>query len=213
MKEIEISNTKLIIRNERPEDFRNVEEMARNSFWNVYQPGCTEHYVLHCFRNDPDFVSQLDFVMELDGEIVGQIIFVRAHVDLDNGGKLPVMTFGPLCIAEGYKRKGYGKILLDYAVEQAKALGVGALLTEGNILFYGKCGFTVAKNFGVRYADDPEADYFIAKELQTGFLSGVSGIYSDPAGYFVAVNNPQKFEEYDSTFPPKQKLVLAGQLG
>lgn len=212
MKEFNIDNHKIIIRGEQPSDFRKVEEMTRDSFWNVYRPGCTEHYVLHCFRNSPDFVPELDYVMEMDGEIIGQIIFVHAHVDTDDGKKLPVMTFGPVCIANKYKRKGYGKILLDYATEQAKELGVGALLTEGNLLFYGKCGFVPAKNFGVRYADDPEADYFIAKELQSGFFDGVSGTYSDPKGYFVAVNNPQDFEEYDKTFPCKEKLVLPGQL-
>ena len=62
----------LIIGLETKEDYRAVENLTRVSFWNVYRPGCMEHYVLHCYRNDPAFVPELDFVMELGGELIGQ---------------------------------------------------------------------------------------------------------------------------------------------
>ena len=203
---------KYIIRPETPDDFRTVEEMTRESFWNVYRPGCTEHYVLHCFRSDAAFVPELDYVMEIDGEIMGQVMFARAEIECEDGRRVPIMTFGPICIAPRYKRQGYGKILLDTVMEKAAAMGVGALVTEGNILFYGKSGFAPAKTMGVRYADDPEAEYLIAKELQPGFLTGISGVYRDPAGYFAPQAHPEAFERYDATFPAKEKQVLPGQL-
>lgn len=201
-----------VIRPEAPEDYRAVEELTRESFWNVYRPGCMEHYVLHCFRDDPAFVPELDYVMEIGGEIIGQIIFVRAEILCKDGRRLPIMTFGPICIAPRFKRQGYGKILLDTVMQKAADMGVGALVTEGNIDFYGKSGFVPAKTMGVRYADDPDAEYLIAKELQPGFLDGVTGIYRDPEGYFVCQNDPEAFERYDATFPEKEKLVLPGQL-
>ena len=100
----------IIIRLETKEDYRAVENLTRESFWNVYRPGCMEHYVLHCYRNDPAFVSELDFVMELGGELIGQVIYVRSEIECDDGRTLPIMTFGPIGIAPAYKRQGYGKI-------------------------------------------------------------------------------------------------------
>lgn len=207
-----MTENKIIIRNERKEDYRKVENLTREAFWNVYRPGCTEHYVLHCYRNDPAFVPELDFVMELNGELIGQIIYVRSEIDCDDGRKLPIMTFGSIGIAPEYKRQGYGKRLLDYSMEKAKGMGVGALVITGNILFYGKSGFVPAKTKGVRYADDPDADYLLVKELISGFLDGISGMYKDPDGYFVCEKNPEDFERFEAAFPRKEKQKLPGQL-
>lgn len=195
----------LVIRLEKEEDFRKTENLVREAFWNVYRPGCMEHYVLHCYRNDPDFVPQLDFVMELDGKTIGQVIYVRSHIDCEDGRETEIMTFGAICIAPEYKRKGYGKILLDYSMEKAKEKGAGALAITGNIDFYGKSGFVPAKTKGVRYAFDPDADYLLIKELRSGFLDGITGTYTDPKGYFVCKNDPEGFIEYEKTFPYKEK--------
>lgn len=207
-----IREHKIVIRNERPEDYSMVENLTREAFWNVYRPGCNEHYVLHCYRSDPAFVPELDLVMEVDGETIGQIIYVRSEIVCDDGKKVPIMTFGPIGILPQYKRQGYGKRLLDYSMAKAKELGVGALAITGNIDFYGKSGFVPAKTKGVRYSDDPDADYFLIKELERGFLNGISGTYKDPEGYFVCEKDPQGFEKFEAKFPPKQKLRLPGQL-
>lgn len=207
-----MENKKITIRPEEKKDYREVENLTREAFWNVYCPGCLEHYVLHCFRDDKDFVPELDFVMELDGKIIGQVIYIRSHIDCDDGTKLPIMTFGPICIAPEYKRHGYGKILLDYSMEKAKEMGAGALAITGNIDFYGKSGFVRAKTKGVRYADDLDADYFLIKELDEGFLDSVSGTYKDPEGYFVCHKNPEAFKAFDAQFPAKEKKNLPGQL-
>ena len=109
-----MSEKKITIRLETKDDYRNVENLTREAFWNVYRPGCMEYYVLHCYRDDPAFVPELDFVMELDGELIGQVIYVWSEIDCDDGRKVPIMTFGPIGIAPAYKRQGYGKKLLDY---------------------------------------------------------------------------------------------------
>ena len=202
----------IIIRPERPDEHRAVEELVRESFWNVYRPGCLEHYVLHCLRDDPAFVKELDFVMEKDGELIGQNMFMRAFIRADDGRDVPILTMGPICIAPAYKRQGYGKILLDFSLEKAAALGFGALCFEGNIGFYGKSGFTFAREFGVRYHDLPEGaddSFFLCKELIPGYLAGVTGEYAPPSGYFVDENEADVF---DKSFPPKEKLKLPGQL-
>ncbi len=205
----------IIIRREREEDCAAVENLVRESFWNVYRPGCLEHYVLRHLRRDPAFVPELDFVMEKDGKIMGQNVFMRAVIRADDGRDVPIMTMGPICVAPEYKRQGYGKLLLDHSLEQAAALGCGALCFEGNILFYGKSGFTYARDFGIRYHDLPEgadSSFFLCRELIPGYLRGISGEYAPPEGYFICQRDPEGFAAYEAQFPPKEKLVLPGQL-
>lgn len=201
-----------MIRLEKKEERHEVENLVRESFWNVYRPGCLEHFVLHELRNDADFVPHLDLVMLLDGRIIGQNVFVRAAIKSDSGEDLPIMTMGPICIAPEFKRQGYGKILLDYSLERAKEMGCGAVCFEGSIDFYGKSGFTYASEFGIRYHGLPEGanqSFFLCKELAAGYLDGVTGEYSTPAGYFV---DEAAAEEFDKRFLPKEKLKLDGQI-
>ena len=205
-------NKNIVIRLEKKEEHREVENLVRESFWNVYRPGCLEHFVLHELRNDADFVPQLDLVMLLDGRIIGQNVFMRAAIKSDSGEDLPIMTMGPICIAPEFKRQGYGKILLDYSLERAKEMGCGAVCFEGSIGFYGKSGFTYASEYGIRYHGLPEGadqSFFLCKELAAGYLDGVTGEYSTPAGYFV---DEAAAEEFDKKFPPKEKLKLDGQI-
>ena len=200
------------IRPERKEDFRAVENLIRESFWNVYRPGCSEHYVMHVLRDDPAFVKELDFVMEQDGRLIGQNMFMKTVIKADTGEDVPVLTMGPSCITPELKRKGYGKALLDYCLEKAAAMGFGAVLFEGNIGFYGKCGFDYARKFGIRYHDLPEGaddSFFLCRELRTGYLWGITGVYQTPAGYYV---DDADVEEFDRSFPPKEKLRLPGQI-
>lgn len=205
-------NKNIVIRLEKKEERHEVENLVRESFWNVYRPGCLEHFVLHELRNDADFVPHLDLVMLLDGRIIGQNVFVRAAIKSDSGEDLPIMTMGPICIAPEFKRQGYGKILLDYSLERAKEMGCGAVCFEGSIDFYGKSGFTYASEFGIRYHGLPEGanqSFFLCKELAAGYLDGVTGEYSTPAGYFV---DEAAAEEFDKRFLPKEKLKLDGQI-
>ena len=200
------------IRLEEEKDHRAVENLIRESFWNVYKPGCSEHFVMHVLRDDPAFIPELDFVMEKDGELIGQNMFMKTVIDADDGRTIDVLTMGPICITPALKRRGYGKILLDYSLEKAAEMGFGAVLFEGNIQFYGKSGLEYARNFGIRYHDLPEGEddsFFLCKELIPGYLANVTGVYQTPQGYYV---KDEDVEEFDKDFPPKVKLKLPGQL-
>ena len=200
------------IRLERSEEHRDVENLVREAFWNVYRPGCSEHYVIHVLRDDPAFVKELDFVMEQDGRLIGQNMFMKTVIQADDGRVIPVLTMGPIGILPELKRQGYGKALLDYSLEKATELGFGAVLFEGNIDFYGKSGFDYASKFGIRYHDLPEdadASFFLCKELVPGYLDGVTGVYQTPQGYYV---DDADVDAFDKAFPPKEKLKLPGQI-
>lgn len=197
------------IRLETKEDYKEVENLTREAFWNIYRPGCSEHYILHCYRDREDFVRELDFVMEKDGKIIGHVMYVHSEIKCDHGRTIPIMTFGPISIAPEYKRQGYGTILLEYSMDKAKEMGVGAIAITGNIDFYGKSGFVVAKTKGIIYEEDPHAEYFLIKELIPGFLDQLSGTFKEPDGYFV---DEELVDEFDKQFTPKEKLKLPGQL-
>ena len=201
-----------IIRLEKKEDHRETEDLIRRSFWNVYRPGCSEQYVMHVLRDDPAFIPELDFVMERNGVLIGQNMFMKTVINTDDGRVIPVLTMGPIGIAPELKRKGYGKKLLDFSLEKATALGYGAVLFEGNIAFYGKSGFDYARDFGIRYHDLPEGaddSFFLCRELIPGYLDGVTGVYQTPKGYYV---DDRDVEAFDRAFPPMEKLKLPGQI-
>lgn len=206
----------IIIRNETTGDWRAVENLTRETFWNVYRPGCSEHYVLHRFRGSKRFVPELNLVMEKDGELIGHIMYARSEIITEDGISLPIMTFGPISIAAKYQRQGYGKLLLDHSMEKARQMGAKALAITGNIAFYGKSGFVPASSRHIRYADADPSDelvpYFLIKELEEGFLDGIHGSYSDPEEYFAAERDPQGFEAFDALFPAKERQKLPGQL-
>ena len=200
------------IRLENQNDYSEVENLVRESFWNVYRPGCSEHYVIHVLRDDPAFIKELDFVMEKDGRLIGQNMFMKTVIEADDGRAISVLTMGPICITPELKRKGYGKKLLDYSLERATELSYGAVLFEGNIGFYGKSGFDYARKFGIRYHDLPDGaddSFFLCRELIPGYLDGITGVYQTPRGYYV---DDVDVEAFDKSFPPKEKLKLPGQL-
>ena len=202
----------MIIRREREDEYREVEYLVRESFWNVYRPGCLEHFVLHELRHDRAFVPELDLVMTLDEKLIGQNMFMHAEIAADDGRKIPIMTMGPICITPELKRKGYGKRLLDESLKRAAALGCGAVCMEGNIDFYGHSGFRTAGELGIRYHGVPEgedASFFLCKELIPGYLNDVTGEYAPPQGYCV---DEKEAEAFDNMFPPKEKKTLPGQL-
>lgn len=207
-----MSKNDYLIRLEIKEEYRVVENLVRESFWNVYRPGCLEHYVISQLRNDDAFVHELDFVMEKDGEIIGQNVFMKAVIKADCGKDIPILTMGPICITPKLQRQGYGKILLEYSLKKATELGVGAVCFEGNIDFYGKSGFSYASEFGIRYHGLPEGadvSFFLCKELIPGYLDNITGEYTPPQGYFV---DEAVADEFDKNFVYKEKLKLPGQL-
>lgn len=202
----------LIIRWETPADYAAAEHLTREAFWNVYRPGCNEHYILHVLRHDPACVPELDLVLEQGGRLIGQILYLRARIRADDGRDIPVLTFGPLSIHPDCQGRGYGRYLLERSMARARALGAGALCIEGDAGFYGRSGFVPAGAWGIRCHGAPAGQdnpHFLLRELRAGFLRGVTGVYHTPRGYFV---DETAAEEFDRRFPPKPKRKLPGQL-
>ena len=122
----------LIIRNETEKDYQTVEEITRNAFYNLYVPGCVEHYLVRIMRGHEDFIPELDFVAELDGQVIGNIMYTRARLVDEAGNEKPILTFGPVCVLPKYQRKGYGKKLMEHSFERAVSLGYDVIVIFGS---------------------------------------------------------------------------------
>lgn len=199
----------LIIRQEAPSDYIAVEELVRDAFWNLYTPGCNEHYLVHKLRDSEDFISQLNFVALKDGNIVGHILYTHSQIVSDDGAIFPTITFGPLSVSPKYQRQGIGGALITHSANVAKQLGYKAIVIYGYPEYYKQFGFVQSKVLNVT---DWEGKFPYAMqilELTEGALSGVTGKFSQNEALFFTDAN--EVEIFDSTFAPKEKAVTQSQ--
>lgn len=171
------TDIKIIIRNEREEDYKEVETMIRDAFYNLYVPGCAEHYVAHVIRGHEDFIKELDLVAEADGRIVASIMYTKAKLTNDKGEEKEILTFGPLAVAEEYQRRGLGKKLMAYSFEKAEKMGYDTVIIFGEPANYVTSGFKSCEKFKVSLDDGSYPSAMLVKELVAGALSGKSEIY------------------------------------
>lgn len=197
-----------MIRLEEERDYKIVENLTREAFWNVYKPGCDEHYVLHIARNTKEFIKDLSLVIENDNEIIGHIMFVETY--LKSKTNIPIVLFGPVSIIPKYQRQGYGTKLIDFAIKKAKNMGYKGIVITGDPDYYHRFGFLSAKHYDIHYNEysEEELPFFMALELEKGHFHEPS-IYNDPDVY---ITDPYYVAEFDKTFPYKEKKVLPTQI-
>lgn len=201
----------MIIRREEERDYFEVENLTREAFWNVYQPGCMEHYVLHKLRSDPVFVPALDYLIEEEGKIVAHIAYAHATLSTEDGLQ-KVLLFGPVSVLPTYQDKGYGTKLIEFTLIEAKRLGYPVVCITGNPSYYSRFGFETASKYGIFYEDmgeEAEATFFMVKFLDESAKGQIKGRYRDPACY--AADN-EAVEEFDRQFSPKVKEKRPNQL-
>jgi putative acetyltransferase len=198
----------LTIRNEEKEDYRIVEQLVREAFWNLYVPGCNEHFVLHNLRKSSDFVSELDFVAEKDGQIVGQIAYTRGIVKGEGTNEEEVISFGPVSVLPALQKQGIGSALVTHTIALARDMGYAAICIYGDPRYYSRFGFRCAEKYDIKTADDKFAVALQVLELRQGALTNVSGRFIESAAFTV---DESGFAQYDATFPPREKKETDSQ--
>lgn len=198
----------IVIRNEDEKDYRRVEEIAREAFWNLYFPGGQEHYIVHKMRSHPDFIKELAFVIEIDGMVQGAIFYTHSKVIGKENSEVQTISFGPVFIAPEYHRKGFGKELITYSIKEAKKLGYPAILTLGYPYHYEPYGFSGGKKYNISMEDGKFYIGLLVLPLYEGALDSVSGsvIFSD-----VLEATEEEVEEFDQSFPAKEKEYQESQ--
>ncbi len=198
----------LIIRNEEERDYRTVEQLVREAFWNLYVPGCNEHYILHNLRKSNDSIPELDFVAEKAGQIVGQIAYSRGIIKCKQGEEKEVITFGPVSVLPAFQKRGIGSTLIIHAINLARDMGYPAICIYGDPRYYSRFGFRCAEKYEIKTADDKFAVALQVLELKQGALNNVSGRFIESAAFAV---DETEFAQYDATFPSKEKKETDSQ--
>lgn len=185
----------LNIRNERESDYKIVEDITRKAFYNVYVPGCMEHYLVHIMRGHEDFIPELDFVIELDGQIVGNIMYTKAKLTDEGGTEKEIVTFGPVSILPKYQRKGYGKMLIEHSLKRAAELGYEAVVIMGSPANYVGSGFQCCRKYNICVEKEKYPAAMLVKELKPGALDGKRWFYSDSPVMNVDEREAQAFDD------------------
>lgn len=196
------------LRLETPEDYRQVEWLTREAFWNRHVPGCDEHYLAHVLRDSPDFIVELDYVALLDGKIVGNIMYAFSEIKYGTGKANQVLTFGPVSVLPEYQSKGIGKALIMHTMDLAHAMGHKIVVIYGDPAYYCRFGFVAGEMHGIRTADGLFSPALQVVELVPGALAGISGNFYESDAYHVA---PEATDAFEQTFAPKEKFSTPSQ--
>lgn len=196
------------IRSEEPKDYRVVEEIAREAFWNLYFPGCHEHFVVHKMRQHEDFIRELSFVIEVDGKVEGAIFYTHSKIVSEDNKEYKMISFGPVFISPNHHRKGLGRELITHSIKVAKEMDHRAILTLGYPYHYEPYGFLGGKKYNISMPDGKFYIGLLALPLYQGALDNMSGyaVFSD-----ILEATDDEVEEFDNSFPAKEKRFQVSQ--
>lgn len=202
-------NKMIKIRNEEETDYERVEEITRKSFWNLYIPGCVEHYLVHVMRCHQDFLQELDLVIEVDNQVIGNIMYTKTKLIDESGEEKDILTFGPVCILPEYQRKGYGKKLMEYSFEQAAALNYDVIVIFGNPNNYVSHGFKSCKKYNVCLENETYPAAMMVKELKPDVLDGRKWVYHQSPVFEIDEREAERFdqglESLEKKYQPSQE--------
>ncbi|HWR19152.1 MAG TPA: N-acetyltransferase [Clostridia bacterium] len=197
------------IRNEEETDYERVEEITRKAFWNIYVPGCIEHYLVHVMRSHKDFLPELDLVIEVDNQIIGNIMYTKAKLVDESGEEKEILTFGPVCIMPEYQRMGYGKLLMEHSFKQAAALGYDVIVIFGNPNNYVSRGFKSCKKYNICLENGICPAAMMIKELKPDALDGRKWVYYESPVMKIDEQEAERFDEsleiMEKKFQPSQE--------
>jgi putative acetyltransferase len=198
----------IIIKNERRKDNRIVEELTREAFWNLYVPGCSEHFIVHNLRKSADFIPELDCIAEKEGRIVGHIVYSRGKIKGKQGAEKEVISFGPVSVLPVFQKQGIGSALINHTISIARDMRYPAICIYGDPRYYSRFGFRCGEKYDIKTADDKFAVALLVLELKQGALNNIPGRFIESTAFEVDDN---KFAEYDAAFPFKEKTETESQ--
>jgi putative acetyltransferase len=188
-------NKTVKIRHEAATDYERVEKITRKAFWNLYTPGCAEHYLVHIMRTHQDFLPELDLVIEVGGQVIGNIMYTKTKLIDESGKEKGILTFGPVCILPQYQRKGYGKKLMEYSFELSASLGYDVIVIFGNPNNYVSRGFKSCKKYNICLENGTYPAAMMVKELKPGVLDGRKWIYYQSPVFEIDEQAAGRFDE------------------
>ena len=196
------------IRLETKDDYFKVEELTREAFWNLYNPGCDEHYLCHILRDHKDFIKELDYVAEIDRRVIASIMYTDSYLLSDNIKKVKIVSFGPLCVHPDYQRRGIGTALIEKTKSLLEKRNIPAIVIYGDPHNYCRHGFKNGIDYKVSNMDGEYPLGLLVLELQPGFFGNKEwkAKQSD-----VFLFDHEKVIEFDKRFKKKEKKIQYSQ--
>ncbi|WP_010169087.1 GNAT family N-acetyltransferase [Candidatus Epulonipiscium viviparus] len=198
----------MIIRNEATTDYEKAEAVARDAFWNLYKPGAEEHVLLKQMRTHRDYIPELTFVAEVDGEVVGAVYATRSKIVQTDGAEISTVTFGPVFVAPNLHRQGIGRAMITHAIAEAKEMGFAAVTLLGYPYHYKPYGFAGGKKYNVTAEDGKFYAGLQILPLAEAAMAGVSGYAVFSEVFEVDLADVDRVE---AALPYKEKRVLPSQ--
>ncbi|MCL1919048.1 MAG: N-acetyltransferase [Peptococcaceae bacterium] len=168
----------ITLRREEKRDWNEVERITYHAFLNAPtpdpNPNPNEPLLARKLRSCRAFVPELDYVAELDGALVGNIMYTKSKI-VGDSGEWETLTFGPVSVPPKYQKQGIGKALIDKTLTLAREKGFLAVLIFGHESYYPRFGFVDASKYGITTAEGENFPAFMALPLYDGALDGVSG--------------------------------------
>ena len=192
----------IVVRNEVEADYRKVEDITRKAFWNLYVPGCNEHYLVHIMRNHKDFIKELALVVTINEKVVGNIMYMKSYVKNEKGEVLDTLTFGPVSVHPSYQKQGIGSTLIKKSIEKAKEKNCKAIIIYGSPHNYCKHGFKSSRDFNISNKEGKYPHSLLVLELEKDVFKDHSWKYYDSDAYIM---DEGKVEEFDKLFTNKEK--------
>jgi len=198
----------ITIRNEIESDRHETENVTREAFWDLYQPGCDEHLILHQLRESAAFIPELDLVACQGDRIIGNIVYTRAKVKNETSEK-EVLCMGPLSVLPEFQKKGVGSFLLRTSISKARSMGFPAVVIFGDPQYYHRFGFVNAEKLGIQTSEGKNMEPFMALDLTGKGLPDIHGRFFEDQAF---QSKPEDLQQFEQRFPPREKHIKPGQL-
>ena len=174
----------LIVRQEKNDEIKLADSVVERAFKDEIFSNHTEHFLTARLRKSEDFIPQLSLVAELEGEIIGHIMFSRLTIEsIDDS--VESLALSPVSVLPQYQREGVGSKLIVEGLRKAKELGYKSVIVLGHDNYYPRFGFKAASKWGIRATFDVPDELFMALELEIGGLHKVNGVVLYPPEFYV----------------------------
>lgn len=197
----------LQIRRETPEDYRVTENIIREAFWNMFQEGCDEHYLMHVMRESEDYIPELTMIAMRGEQPVAAIAYTRSRIHREDGHEFLTATFGPVGVLPKYQGMGIGRALINHTLCMARDMNIPAVLILGDPGYYSRLGFKPAEDYGIRLANGMYIPSLQIYELKPKSIT-VGGRFIESEVYDQA---PESVIAFDKSFPKKEKFKTETQ--
>ena len=165
------------IRKETENDFKGIKSVNDEAFEQGNEGGLVES-----LRKNEKYVSDLSLVAEIDGAIVGHILFFPIKI-ISQKEEYEVLSLAPMSVLPNYQKMGIGSKLIEYGIKAAKKDGYGSIIVLGYSDYYSRFGFVPASTFGIKPPFEVPDDVFMALELLQSSLKGKQGTVEYPEEY------------------------------